>query len=482
MIDVFLCHTGADKPWVEMLADRLEAESVKGRPLKVFYDQWDIDYGENILSRIDEALKQAKFVAVVMSPAFARAEWPRLEWQSQVHDDPTGKRGRILPILLHAVDQDTGEPLEIPGPLRILRRFNFSDDRRFEPEFRELVRRIQGEPPSRGKFRQTADTGVSGQEVPTGGPESLVSNLFPVARYPTTIWSDFTPMRTKREVWNTLSKKVPPFILRSGRLYSFYPTTAQDNPFRGVLNHSDPQEERPLDWLKDSNRSRWLIEMFNSALREHCYHLRIRTPPGEHEPFFCPLWQSKPRVFRWSPKSRPRVLSKIIHHTTLGTVGVHYAARLRFMNVGGDAFLQVEPAWFFTTNGITPIAGEHMGRLSTKWGGKEKNKTVLKHVLMWGLLLANRQNRISVWLGPQNLELFQVPAHSRIPVGIADDQMSLTDILTGEPGGEIAETEIEEIDQVLEDMITSGETGNDDDDRDPDDNDDSDDLEPELPF
>jgi hypothetical protein len=164
------------------------------------------------------------------------------------------------------------------------------------------------------------------------------------------------------------------------------------------------------------------------------------------------LWKSKPRVFRWGPGKRSRVLSKLIEHTTLGTVGVHYAARLRFINIGFEAFLQIEPAWFFTTDGITPIAGEHMGRLSTKWGGREKNKTLLKHVLMWGLLLANRQEKISIWLGTQTLDAFPVPAHTRAAAGIVDDQMSLTDILSG-AGGEVPEEDVDELDGVLASVI-----------------------------
>jgi|GEM_PF-1071719 len=452
MLDVFLCHTGADKPWVEAFAAKLEAEAIHGRNLTVFFDKWDIDYGENILSRIEDGLKRARFLAVVMSPAFARAEWPRLEWQSQVHDDPTGKRGRILPIVLHERDPETGEPLEIPTPLTILRRFNFSNKRRFESEYAEFLRRVRGERPRRGNFPVTPLIGAPGQETPTGGPESLVSNLFPVARYPSQISSDFTPARTKREVWDTLKGKVPPFILRRGRIYFFYPHDAEDNPFRPVLAGTDPVTERPVEWLKDEDRSRWLMELFNTALREHCYHLRIRTPPGEADPFYCPLWDSKPRVFQWGPKKRTRVLSKLIQHTTLGLVGVHYAARLRFVNVGSEAYLMVEPAWFFTKDGLWPISGEHMGRLSTKWGGREKNKTVLKHVLMWGLLLANRQERISVWLGTESLDLFPVPAHTRAPAGIADDEMSLVDILSG-TGGEVPDEDVNELDEVLASVV-----------------------------
>jgi hypothetical protein len=75
----------------------------------VWLDKWDIDYGDNILSKIEEGLRTSRFVAVVLSPAFTRADWPAMEWQTQVYADPAGKSGRILPILLHKFDAETGD-------------------------------------------------------------------------------------------------------------------------------------------------------------------------------------------------------------------------------------------------------------------------------------------------------------------------------------------------------------------------------------
>ena len=55
--DIFLCHTGADKDWVEELAKRLEEESIENRKISVWFDKWDIDGGENLLDKIEEGLK-----------------------------------------------------------------------------------------------------------------------------------------------------------------------------------------------------------------------------------------------------------------------------------------------------------------------------------------------------------------------------------------------------------------------------------------
>ena len=64
MKDLFLCHGGADKAWVRELGARLEAEWIGDRHIEVFFDEWDIDQGDNVVSKIDQGLKEARLVAV----------------------------------------------------------------------------------------------------------------------------------------------------------------------------------------------------------------------------------------------------------------------------------------------------------------------------------------------------------------------------------------------------------------------------------
>ncbi len=461
MKDLFLCHTGADKPWVEALATRVEQETARGRPLEVFFDKWDIDQGENILTKLEEALRTARFVGVVMSPAFARADWPRLEWQSRVWQDPTGKAASILPILLHTHDPETGEALEIPLPLRLLRWFDFTNPKRFEAEFQELLRRLRGEPPRRGGGGHGGGGGLGRggpgapgplafvpPEAPDRCEESLVSNLLQVRRHPARVWSDLTPARSHGDVWKVLTGKFrPPFVLDGGRLYCFYPPGAPDHPFRTLLTGRDPRDERPVDWLADPVRARWLLWMYNDAFREYAYHLGVRTPrragqkrtAKEAQQFFCATFDGKPREFRWAPTARPRTLAKVATRPDGTTFGVHQAARMRFLGLGGDAYLLVEPGWFFTEDGATPLEGRLVGILSTKWGGRERNEPVLRNLLMWGLLLSKGQATIDVPLGADTLVLDAVPAHARAFVGVDGDQTRLDRILRGEgAAGEFA--------------------------------------------
>jgi hypothetical protein len=123
-----------------------------------------------------------------------------------------------------------------------------------------------------------------------------------------------------------------------------------------------------------------------------------------------------------------------------GEFGVHMAARMRFIQLGPKLYLLVEPAWMFTTDGIKPIEGKEMGVFSTKWGGREKNASVLRNVLMWGLLISDGKREIEINIGAEAsrvvAKIQSVPSHTRINVGIPGDEIRLDRILAGEGAGE----------------------------------------------
>ncbi len=81
-----------------------------------------------------------------------------------------------------------------------------------------------------------------------------------------------------------------------------------------------------------------------------------------------------------------------------------------------------------------------MGVFSTKWGGREKNATVLRNVLMWGLLIADGKREIAINIGTETIPAMatiqSVPSHTRINVGIPGDEIRLDRILAGEGAGE----------------------------------------------
>jgi hypothetical protein len=453
IIDVFLCHTGANKDWVRELAERLEMEQVDGRPLRVFFDEWDIAPGENILTRIEEGLRRARFVAVVLSPALTRASWPTLEWQSQVYDDPHGKRARIIPLLVEKFDSDTLQPIDIPYPLRLLRYLDFSKRERFDRECEELLRRVRGQRPARGRQALaevvTSIGVVTGPEAPDPVEELLLGNLLPVQEFPEWVYGDDTTAQRQSDVWKTMTGSLRvPFILHEKRLYSFVPPEAADNPFRAFLTGANPKPERTADWLVDEEHARHLVWLCNDALSERCYALRIRTPKGDRKQFYPPSFDGKPRTFSWG-RGRPITLAKV-SETGATPLGVHRSARMRFMELGRKLYLLIEPGYFFTSDGVTPLEGRQVGVLSVKWGGREGNDTVLRQLLMWARLLAAGGSSISLPVGGgASIRIAPVPIHGRSNLGILGDAANVERLLAGEEAGEVVgEADTDDLDMV----------------------------------
>ncbi|HEX3150418.1 MAG TPA: TIR domain-containing protein [Gemmataceae bacterium] len=157
-MDLFLCHNAADKEWVERLAEQIESETIDGnggsRGMRVFFDKWDIDIGQNVVQRINLGLQQARLVAVIISPELLHGAWSTLEWSHIVSDDPVNNQNRLIPIFHRERSLDGVSTCELPAPFRSLNWIDFRSDADFDHSFRRLIRRIRGQPPERGTTRQ----------------------------------------------------------------------------------------------------------------------------------------------------------------------------------------------------------------------------------------------------------------------------------------------------------------------------------------
>jgi hypothetical protein len=90
-----------------------------GRTLRVFFDEWDIQPGENLILRINGGLKRARYVAVILSPDMLAADWPTFEWTSVVADDPTNRKGRLIPLFVRDGTEHGGTRVELPAPFKV---------------------------------------------------------------------------------------------------------------------------------------------------------------------------------------------------------------------------------------------------------------------------------------------------------------------------------------------------------------------------
>ena len=93
--DVFLSHNQADKPRVRQLAERLRAAG-----LRVWFDEWIIQPGDDIYLAIERGLEAARTLVLCLSPAALGSDWVGLERSTVLFRDPANAGRRFIPLLL----------------------------------------------------------------------------------------------------------------------------------------------------------------------------------------------------------------------------------------------------------------------------------------------------------------------------------------------------------------------------------------------
>lgn len=142
--DVFISHNSVDKAWVRALAARIEAETWNGRSLRVFFDEWDIQPGENIPRAIEEALAKSRNFILVLSPDASRSAWVSAERLYCQMLDPLNRYLRLIPLLLRGTEAD------IPPFVRALKYIDFREEHsNYQEALKSLFCALRNEKSSR---------------------------------------------------------------------------------------------------------------------------------------------------------------------------------------------------------------------------------------------------------------------------------------------------------------------------------------------
>ena len=93
MKNFFISYNKADKDWAQWLD-----WFIRSRGLTTFTQFNDIPWGTNFVSRMDEGLKQAERLILVLSPDFLSSLYAEAEWTTIFVKDPDGSKRLLLPI------------------------------------------------------------------------------------------------------------------------------------------------------------------------------------------------------------------------------------------------------------------------------------------------------------------------------------------------------------------------------------------------
>jgi hypothetical protein len=93
--DVFISYSHKDKPWVSSVL----VKALREHGLRVLVDESDFEIGHSSIDNMTEAVLQSRRTVAVLTPNWVSSEWARFEGLLTAQEDPTGARGRLLPIL-----------------------------------------------------------------------------------------------------------------------------------------------------------------------------------------------------------------------------------------------------------------------------------------------------------------------------------------------------------------------------------------------
>lgn len=256
--------------------------------------------------------------------------------------------------------------------------------------------------------------------------EYLLSNLFPVKKYPSTIFVSPTGARYVREVYEKLGREIEnyPFMLKSKKLYVFDDLRKSSSPFLPIISKGEIAEENVSDWICDSNKRNDLMYLFNLAMRKYCQNRGLHYEK-KHDRFVCLLKDGRTNFFTWKPEKKfvPRRIATCVKGKKGNILYCrHYAASLRFMFLDNEIFLKVEPTMTFTYDGYRSIRSPKLASLMSRYLSKQYNSEYLDLVRFWGKFLSKLDVTISIPVGKEAIEIDSSPIATPVSVGIVKEK------------------------------------------------------------
>lgn len=435
--DAFLSYQSGDEEQATRLGSRLEADFNGNRKIRIFYAPWDIAPGQNLVDRIDEGLTKAKFFLLMLSPDAITAGWPTAERAAAILSDPSGRLGKVIPIIARSC--------RIPPLLAFRNYIDVRDKAKYEQEITRLLCILKGTALPRGSTlqggSQIMEAKISPLTEQISEPdlvsEDLYSNIFRVTKLPQAIWSAPTKLVKNNQVFEYFGREsiAPPFILRENRLFAFFDLARDMSPFEGVTENYDFASDRIGHWMSDEDYRRSLIHLANDAIRAKCWQLQLKFDK-KGKKYYYPQGVLKNEKITWFPHVKKSARSLIIDYKRDGRTVFyrHRAVNLRFVLLGNSMFLRIDPGWIFSFDGRRLIEGRRRSVLNTKINSRQKNSQVLDETRFWAWLLSEDGKTIKFDLGAgQFIEVEAVPYSTYVDRGIFGDWKEMPSTVEAPP-------------------------------------------------
>ena len=268
--------------------------------------------------------------------------------------------------------------------------------------------------------------------------ENIWSNLFPVEEMPDHVYTASTNYSKADDIYKKISFEmlrqeksynIPAFFLNKNHLYSFVPFN-QFNPLIYCIS-SNQTIISSSDWLQEKKKHNHLIMLLNYSLKKFCYTRKFIYDSSKDRYYTRLENDNFPRI-EWIPYKRHAVRRLIAKKKNQqGTVMYyeHFAAKMKFMILGNNLFLLLEPHRVFTKDGETPLDQKQNTRISTRKNSLYHNNNYLYDLKFILHLFATTKNKIEIGSSNSQIVVNLEPLDSRVDFGISNDQNTGGDFL-----------------------------------------------------
>lgn len=94
--DIFICHASEDKQGVAIPLSRLLNEN----HISCWLDEAEIKWGDSIISKVNDGLRNSTFTVVILSKSFIEKNWPQAELFIFLNQEFSSGKLKVLPLLV----------------------------------------------------------------------------------------------------------------------------------------------------------------------------------------------------------------------------------------------------------------------------------------------------------------------------------------------------------------------------------------------
>lgn len=387
--DIFISHNTRDDAIARKVQQHLARINLGNRNPTIFLDDTSIDFGENFVLKVEQALAKSRIFLVLLSPNSVTAPWVRLEYAVMLTLDKAGSGGRIIPILIGDCDP--------PPLLSVLKWCDLrGTDSRYKKQLALLAARVEAalkggtdgikSQPHATLLEQVIARSEPAFPGPDAKDEQLISNLVRVTLIPKRIWCASLLDEYEVFIKRLTKENRAPFIHRENRIWSFTDLSASGALLRNLVDHGTAENFTIDEIETNPDRQKYVMQLLNKSVRGHCLQRGLAYDLRSDRYYFRPERDGSQKKRSWKVGSR-RYSRKVAFpiHGPAGTVKnwIHLACDIRFLRSEAGYVLKLDPGYVFTWDGKKLVPSKVVGPWSTKLKSDEYNRQVFTHFRFW---------------------------------------------------------------------------------------------------